>query len=104
MEMDLLKLPIREHARIYAALSDEKRIEILLRLYDSKMMSFKELKEALHIPQGTLNYHLKMLETVGLIENVLERRSGTISQYRLTEKGRELVTTMYTLMEKSVQK
>jgi DNA-binding HxlR family transcriptional regulator len=45
-----------------------------------------------------------MLETVGLIENVLERRSGTISQYRLTEKGRELVTTMYTLMEKGVQK
>jgi hypothetical protein len=26
MEMDLLKLSIREHARIYAALSDEKRI------------------------------------------------------------------------------
>lgn len=94
--MDIFELPLEEHVRVYAALSDKKRMELLLRLYDlNGEMSFKELKKALRLPSGTLNYHLRLLERAGLIENVLERRSETFSQYKLTEKGREIIEFTY---------
>lgn len=65
--MDISKLPISDYVRLYAAISDEKRIEILFTLYPdkhprSKMLSFNRLKKAVRLGSSTLDYHLKLLE------------------------------------------
>jgi len=98
-EIDLRKLNITEWAEIHAAFSNPKRVELMLTLYPDKKLSFNELKEELKIPSGTLNYHLNLLENSGLIENLLERRSNTISQYRLSEKGRKILEAFLKLLE-----
>jgi len=89
VNLSRLPLSIRDYIDVYAALSDVTRMRILLALYSSKdhMLSFNELKEALGLRSGGLNYHLKLLLDAGLIENVLERRGRKISHYRLTDKG-----------------
>jgi DNA-binding HxlR family transcriptional regulator len=91
------ELPIDEYIRLYAALSDEKRLQILFAIYpnpDYEFLSFNELKRAVKLGPGTLNYHLKLLQNQGLVENVLKRHGRTISQYKLTEKGLRIVEAM----------
>ena len=97
--MDPRRLPVEEWAEIHAAYSNPRRIELMLTLYPNKELSFKRLKEKLKLGSATLDYHLTLLGKYGLVENRLERRSDTISQYRLSEKGKKILKTSVRLLK-----
>lgn len=97
--INLQDLPISEYMRLYAALSNERRIQILFALYHNPasevfMLSFIRLKKLLKISSAALSYHLKLLQDAGLLQNSLVRKENTVSQYHLTEKGLRLVGTL----------
>lgn len=94
--IELKDLPLSEHVRLYAVLSNVKRIQILFALYHNPqsedwMVSFTNLRRTLDMNAPSLTHHLRILQEAGLVENPLVREGGTYSQYRLTENGVKIV-------------
>jgi len=76
---------------IFSAISDRNRLLILIALLDSERnkgktggsLKFSQLKEITGLSKGELEYHLKVLSSNGLIENVPR------GPYRITDEGRK---------------
>jgi DNA-binding HxlR family transcriptional regulator len=102
-KLESLGIQVRDYARIYSALSDEKRIEILLTLYNpnnpSEGKSFNELKKRLGLSSSVLAYHLKLLKNVNLVKNIIQRRSKSLSYYALTPLGLKIIKIMRNELE-----
>lgn len=65
-------------------ISDKNKIEILNCFELEKAMTVTELSEKINIPYSRINYHIKILEKVGLLEVVDTRiKSGIIEKYYL---------------------
>ncbi|MBF4695678.1 ArsR/SmtB family transcription factor [Fusibacter ferrireducens] len=63
------------------AVSQQYRLEIL-EAFDSSAKTAKQIAEAMHEPHGRVNYHIKMLEKVGIIEFVEEViKFGVVEKY-----------------------
>lgn len=66
-------------ARIFKALGDETRLQIIEMLLEGELCACKIL-ERFHITQPTLSYHMKILTECGLVTG---RREGTWIHYTL---------------------
>lgn len=73
----------RDDVRIFKALADGNRLEILLLLRDGEKCGCV-LLEALEITQPTLSHHMKILCDAGLVE---ARKQGTWMHYSLSPEG-----------------
>ncbi len=74
-----------EAARIFKALADKHRVNILNMLIESEMYADKILEE-LDVSQPTLSHHMKILCDSGLVE---ARKDGRMVFYSISESGRD---------------
>ncbi len=78
-------MDLNNTAKIFKALSDVKRLEILKLLQYGEMCSCV-MQEELSIPQSTLSHHMKVLVEGGI---VMGRRDGKWTHYSISGPGRE---------------
>ncbi|NLN81884.1 MAG: winged helix-turn-helix transcriptional regulator [Clostridiales bacterium] len=72
-----------EHARIFKAFCDEKRLRILELLRGGEKCACV-LLEQLDLGQSGLSYHMKILVESGVVES---RQEGKWTHYKISEKG-----------------
>jgi ArsR family transcriptional regulator len=72
-----------EHARVFKAFCDEKRLKILEMLRSGEKCACV-LLERLDIGQSTLSYHMKILTESGIVES---RQEGKWTHYKISESG-----------------
>ncbi len=72
-----------EHARVFKAFCDEKRLRILELLQSGEKCACV-LMEQLDMPQSTLSYHMKILCDSGIVDS---RPEGKWTYYKISEKG-----------------
>ena len=75
----------QENARVFKALCDEKRLEILALLRSGEKCACV-LQENMDIGQSGLSYHMKILVDSGIVTS---RQEGKWTHYRLSESGSE---------------
>jgi ArsR family transcriptional regulator len=71
---------IASAVRLFHALSDETRLEIVARLAKEGERCVCDLQDALDAGQSRLSFHLKVLKDAGLVS---DRRQGRWSYYSL---------------------
>ena len=92
-----------EHAKIFKAFCDEKRLQILELLRSGEKCACVLLQQ-LDLGQSGLSYHMKILVESGVVEN---RQEGKWTHYKISEKGsayanillKELTTPNTTIKE-----
>jgi len=72
-----------EHAKVFKAFCDEKRLRILELLRGGEKCACV-LTERLHMGQSALSYHMKILVDSGVVES---RQEGKWTHYKISEKG-----------------
>lgn len=72
-----------EHAKVFKAFCDEKRLRILELLRDGEKCACV-LLEQLDLGQSGLSYHMKILVESGIVES---RQEGKWTHYKISEKG-----------------
>ena len=80
----------QEHAKVYKALCDPKRLAILEQLRSGEKCACV-LQEPMDLTQSGLSYHMKILCDSGL---VVSRQEGKWMHYRLSEDGRNNAVKM----------
>lgn len=73
-------------AKIFKALCDEKRLQILNLLKSGEKCACV-LIDAMEIGQSSLSYHMKILCESGIVKS---RQDGKWTHYRLSKSGSEL--------------
>ena len=79
-----------EHARIFKAFCDEKRLRILELLRDGEKCACV-LLEKLDLGQSGLSYHMKILVESGVVES---RQEGKWTHYKISKKGSAYAGTL----------
>jgi len=72
-----------EHAKVFKAFCDEKRLRILELLCSGEKCACV-LLEQLDLGQSGLSYHMKILVESGIVES---RQEGKWTHYKISEKG-----------------
>lgn len=72
-----------EHAKVFKAFCDEKRLKILELLRGGEKCACI-LLEQLDLGQSGLSYHMKILVESGIVES---RQEGKWTHYKISEKG-----------------
>ena len=72
-----------DHAKIFKAFCDEKRLRILELLRGGEKCACV-LLEQLELGQSGLSYHMKILVESGVVES---RQEGKWTHYKISEKG-----------------
>jgi len=85
---------IKEMLKILRALDNDTRLKILAVLQAEPNLSFNDIARKTGIERGALAYHLGVLKRAGLVELKYERRSKKITQYRLTDKARDVLAKL----------
>lgn len=80
---DRLATVYEEHANVFKAFCDEKRLQILALLRGGEKCACV-LLERLDLGQSGLSYHMKILVESGVVES---RQEGKWTHYRISEKG-----------------
>lgn len=80
-----MKSVYKEHAKIFKAFCDEKRLQILDLLRGGEKCACV-LLEQLNLGQSGLSYHMKILVGSGVVES---RQEGKWTHYKISEKGRD---------------
>ena len=75
----------QEHAKIFKAFCDPKRLAILEQLRSGEKCACK-LQEPLNLTQSGLSYHMKILCDSGIVDS---RQEGKWTHYRLSIAGRD---------------
>ena len=75
----------QEHAKVFKAFCDPKRLAILEELRSGEKCACK-LLEPLDLTQSGLSYHMKILCESGI---VISRQEGKWTYYRLSLSGRD---------------
>jgi ArsR family transcriptional regulator len=65
----------RENARIFKALGNERRLNLLLHLLDGNC-NVSDMAERMNIRQPTLSQHIAVLKSAGIIEGI--RKDGGV--------------------------
>ncbi len=78
-----MEILYKEHAKIFKAFCDEKRLRILDLLCGSEKCACV-LLEQLDLGQSGLSYHMKILVESGVVES---RQEGKWTHYKISEKG-----------------
>ncbi|MGC9346030.1 MAG: ArsR/SmtB family transcription factor [Candidatus Bathyarchaeales archaeon] len=92
----------RRMLKVYRALDNDDRLNILLTVSREPDMAFNDIARKTGIDRGLLAYHLGVLKKVGLVEMEYERRSRKSTKYRLTEEGTDILRKLK-LIEKPVK-
>lgn len=79
-----------EHAKVFKAFCDEKRLRILELLRGGEKCACV-LLEQLDLGQSGLSYHMKILVESGVVES---RQEGKWTHYTISEKGSSYVCTL----------
>ena len=74
------------HAPVFAALGDETRLSIVLKLCDGQPHSISQLTEGSRLTRQAITKHLRVLEGVKIVYAV---RSGRESQFELNPRPLE---------------
>lgn len=89
-----------DHAKVFRALSDEKRLAILELLRSGEKCACV-LIDQMKIGQSSLSYHMKILCESGIVES---RQDGKWTHYCLSEPGsRHAAELLYTLTTPCIQ-
>lgn len=75
----------QQHAKVFKALCDPKRLAILEQLRSGEKCACK-LQEPLNLTQSGLSYHMKILCDSGIVSS---RQEGKWTYYRLSLSGRD---------------
>ncbi len=75
--------PLRAHARLFAALSDETRLRLLLALRGGELCVC-QLTALLDLAPSTISKHLSLLRDAGLVE---ARKQGRWVYYRMAVRA-----------------
>ncbi len=73
----------QDHARVFKALCDEKRLEILAMLRGGEKCACVLLAQ-MDISQSTLSYHMKILCESGIVQS---RQEGKWTHYSINREG-----------------
>ena len=79
-----------EHAKVFKAFCDEKRLRILELLRGGEKCACV-LLEQLDLGQSGLSYHMKILVESGIVES---RQEGKWTHYKISEKGSAYASTL----------
>lgn len=79
-----------EHAKIFKAFCDDKRLRILELLRGGEKCACV-LLEQLELGQSGLSYHMKILVESGVVES---RQEGKWTHYKISEKGSSYAGTL----------
>jgi ArsR family transcriptional regulator len=80
-----LSIIYEDHAKVFKAFCDEKRLRILELLRGGEKCACV-LLEQLDLGQSGLSYHMKILVESGIVES---RQEGKWTHYKISEKGRD---------------
>jgi len=80
----------RNDARIFKALADENRLQILTLLQKGELCACHLLEE-LNITQPTLSHHMKLLCDSGIVNY---RKEGKWMHYSISPDGKEKLTAL----------
>ncbi|HBR32810.1 MAG: metalloregulator ArsR/SmtB family transcription factor [Eubacteriales bacterium] len=78
-----MKAVYKEHAKVFKAFCDEKRLQILDLLCSGEKCACV-LQEQSDLGQSGLSYHMKILVESGVVES---RQEGKWTHYKISEKG-----------------
>ena len=73
----------KESAQLFAALGDETRLHLVTRLCDDGPMSVTKLTERSGLTRQAISKHLRVMQRVGLIQNL---KQGRESVWRLDRR------------------
>ena len=76
----------RVHAPVFAALGDETRLSLVVKLCGGQPRSISQLTEGSRLTRQAITKHLRILESVGLVHAV---RAGRESLFELDPKPLE---------------
>lgn len=79
-----------ERAKVFKALSDERRLRILALLQHGEKCTCV-LTEEVNMPQSSLSYHMKILCEAGIVTG---REDGKWTHYQLNRPGCEKAVAM----------
>ena len=79
-----------ERAKVFKALSDERRLRILELLHHGEKCTCV-LTEEVNMPQSSLSYHMKILCEAGIVTG---REDGKWTHYQISEQGSEKAIAM----------
>lgn len=79
-----------EHAKVFKALCDDKRLRILELLRGGEKCACV-LLDQLDLGQSGLSYHMKILVESGVVES---RQEGKWTHYKISEKGSAYAGTL----------
>ena len=79
-----------ERAKIFKALSDERRLRILELLQNGEKCTCTLIDEV-NMPQSSLSYHMKILCEAGIVTG---REDGKWTHYRISKQGSEKVLAL----------
>lgn len=85
-----MKHEYEEKARVFKALSDERRLRILELLHQGEKCTCV-LTEEIGMPQSSLSYHMKILCEAGLVAG---REDGKWTHYQISRQGGEMAFAM----------
>lgn len=80
----------RNDARIFKALADENRLQILTLLQNGEICAC-HLLEKLNITQPTLSHHMKLLCDSGIVNY---RKDGKWMHYSISPDAKQILTTL----------
>lgn len=85
-----MKTELQQTARVFKALGDENRLQILKLLHSGEKCACV-LLEDLHISQSTLSHHMKILCDAGIVNG---RKDGKWVHYSIDEEGTDFITSV----------
>lgn len=83
LDMRYFLMTHKEHAKVFKAFSDERRLHILELLRAGEKCAC-ELLEDLDIGQSTLSYQMKILVESGVVQS---RQDGKWTHYQISNEG-----------------
>lgn len=96
MEKRIVDFPEPISSMIEALDSDIRR-KILIYIEMKKALAYSDLIKILDLGKGSLNYHLKILISSGLIRNYVEKNNetGYSSYYEVSQLGRAVIDGLF---------
>ena len=83
--MDEIK---QEYIKIFRALANEERLEIILKLYREGELCASDIEKSFFMEQSTTSHHLNYLKNVGVLES---RKQGRNVYYKVNVENLTLL-------------
>ncbi len=88
-------LELLEDLRAYTALDNPVRLRAFRLIHQRPGRSFNDIAKELRVETGLAAYHVAVLKAAGLIEVTYHRSGRETSAYRLTGRGEEVRSKLF---------